>query len=152
MPRRLLPRHPRDLRGDYRGQILAVYGLVWVGMGLNVTHDGDPATWSTLVPFNLVPPHVRGGLWIITGLLAVLYAIRPRCIHSDGLGFAALYVMPAWRVLAFTWSWAGAHIDLGGPGYPRGWVWALLHLVMVVAVMRVASWPNPPKASDKGRR
>ena len=152
MPRRLLPRHPRDLRVDYRGQILAVYGLVWVGVGLATLVDRDPLAWAALEPFVLFPSPWRAILWIGTGLLALAYSVRPRIIANDGLGFAALYVMPAWRVLAFTWSWIDTYVDLGGPGYPRGWVWAFLHLVMIVAVMRVASWPNPPKASDKGRR
>lgn len=143
MPRRLLPRPPSDLRRDKRGQILVIYGLVWIALGYNIIDEGDPITWSTLLPFQTLPPGPRGLAWIVTGALAIAYAIRPR-VQGDGVGFLALYLMPAWRVVAFTWAWIDTYLPLGGPGYPSGWLWALTYAVMVASVMVCASWPNPP--------
>ena len=39
MPRRLLPRPAREV--GKRGQILLVFGLVWVGLGVGILTEGD---------------------------------------------------------------------------------------------------------------
>ena len=135
-----------------RGQILLIFGLVWIGIGVNVLHDGDPATWAKLEPFQAFSPVMRGWAWIVTGAVAVAYSVRPRIIHHDGLGFLALYIMPAWRVAAFVWSWLDGLLPLGGEGYPRGYLWALTYGCMVAAVMICASWPDPPRSDDRQSR
>lgn len=135
MPRRLLPR-PLHEAGK-RGQILTVFGLVWIGIGYGTWVDGDPPTWAGLTPFQWLPYDWRARLWIITGLVALAYAIRPRLIPHDGIGFSALYIMPAWHVGAFAWT--------EGHGYSHGWLWALTYGAMVAAVMICASWPDPPR-------
>lgn len=141
--RKWLPRHLGEM--GKRGQILATFGLVWVGIGLNVSAEGDPIAWATLPPFVLLPTPLRGLAWIITGLIALAYSLRPTRVHGDWIGFVALYLMPAWRVAAFTWTWLDSMLPLGGPCYPRGWLWAITCGCMVAAVMICATWPEPPR-------
>ena len=141
MPKRLLPRPPTEM--GKRGQILAVFGLTWIGMGYALLMDGDPVAWARLEPFEWIPATTRGWAWIATGLTAAVWSLRPRSIASDKIGFLALYLMPAWRVAALLWSWVDSFIDLGGVGYPHGWLWALVHLPMVVAVIVCSNWPEP---------
>ena len=149
MLRRLLPRPPRDV--GKRGQILLVFGLVWIGLGVGVLTEGDPAYYDQIVPFTWLPETVRAWLWIVTGAAAVAYAWRPRIIAHDGLGFLALYLMPAYRCGAFLWGWLDSRLPLGGgPGYPHGWVSALIYAAMVAAVIVCSTWPNPvPVDRDK---
>lgn len=129
------PRHPRDL--GKRGQILLIFGAVWVGVGAGVLYEGDPAAWDDLPAFSWWTPTTRGLAWIATGLIAIVYALRPLRLRRDTIAFVALYIMPAWRVLAFTVEWFG--------GYSRGWIWALTYGCMVATVMICASWPEPPR-------
>jgi len=65
MPKRLLPRPPTEM--GKRGQILAVFGLTWIGMGYALLMDGDPVAWARLEPFEWVPATLRGWAWIATG-------------------------------------------------------------------------------------
>ena len=153
LPRHRRPRPPRPPREvGKRGQLLLVFGLVWIGLGVGVLTEGDPAYYDQIVPFTWLPETVRAWLWIITGAAAVAYAWRPRIIAHDGLGFFALYLMPAYRCGAFLWGWLDSWLPLGGgPGYPRGWTSALPYAAMVTAVMVCSSWPNPHAVREDPR-
>lgn len=58
MPRRLLPRPPRDV--GMRGQILLVFGLVWIGLGAGLLIEGDPPHYDQIV-HRRFPPVRTGG-------------------------------------------------------------------------------------------
>ena len=148
MPRRLLPLPPRPPREvGKRGQILLVFGLIWIGLGVGVLTEGEPAYYDQIVPFTWLPETVRAWLWIATGAVAVAYAWRPRIIAHDGLGFLALYLMPAYRCGAFLWGWLDSRLPLGGgPGGLGDLASALIYAAVVAAVMVCSSWPNPVPA------
>lgn len=135
-PRRHIT-HLRLILGR-RGAALAFLGVLWICTGLS--------TW-------LVPPSssylllsdgeiLRGGAWVATGIVALLHA--PRRQGHDALGFLALYLMPAYRVIAYGLGFLDwvAH-GVGGPGDPRGLVGVLAWLVVLVFVVLVAGWPEP---------
>ena len=148
MTRHLLPRPWREV--GKRGQILLTYGVLWVLIGVGTMTEPAPPAW-TVIP--LLAAFPLGPAWVVTGLIAIAYAWRPRIIGHDGVAFLALYVMPAYRAGAYILGWVDSLIDgVGGPGYPRGWLTSLTYLAMVAAVMICASWPEPPHHHTEGRR
>ena len=78
-----------------RGAVLTILGGIWALIGLNVlaiSYDPAPALLA-------IAPGVRGGLWVGTGVAAMLWAWRPQ--GQDAPGFLALYVMVAYRCVAY---------------------------------------------------
>jgi hypothetical protein len=139
--RQLLPRPPREV--NKRGQILAIFGFIWVVIGVSVYQQPSLPGYENLL-FEQIPTPIRAGAWIITGVLAMAYALRPRHITDDGIGFLALYVMPAERAAIFLWGWVEYVTPGGGPGYARGLLAGAVYLTLVAAVMVIATWPDPP--------
>jgi hypothetical protein len=144
--RHLRPFFPRPWSHvDSRGQILIVYGVIWVLIGSQVLIEPDPAGWENLPIVSSVPREIRALAWILTGSLAILFAWRPRWIAHDGLGFLALYVMPTERVFILVWGWIdsvcppievlGWFTLFDGPGDPAGLRSAAIYLAIVAAVI-----------------
>lgn len=140
--RHLLPRPPRAI--GKRGQVLLILGFIWIVIGVNVWQNPDPASWAHLPILHDVPRWIRGSAWIVTGLLAIAFAWRPQRIEHDGVGFLALYVMPAERVGIFFYGWLDYVFPFGGPGYSRGLLSAAVYLAIVALVMVCARWADPP--------
>ena len=148
--RHLVPRPPREV--NKRGQILAIFGFIWVVIGISVLQQPALPGYEHLL-FAQIPTPIRAGAWVITGILSMAYALRPRSIDDDGIGFLALYVMPAERAAIFLWGWVEWVTPGGGPGYGRGLLAGAVYLTLVAAVMVIATWPdppiNPPTGDDK---
>jgi hypothetical protein len=133
-----------------RGQILLVFGVLWVGVGFGTVTQPAPSAWANVPLLSTVSD---GYAWILTGLLAVAYAFRPVRVTADAVAFVALYVMPAYRAGGYLLAWIDSlSPTMGGPGYPRGWLTSLLYLAMVAAVMICGTWPEPPRASTEGKQ
>lgn len=140
MVRRYMPRPWCEV--GFRGQILLVFGVLWLGVGYGTVTEPAPDVWEN-VPLLLHIPD--GWLWLATGAVAIAYAFRPIRLQRDAVGFVALYLMPAYHAGAYLIAWIDSlSTTVGGPGYPRGWLTALLYLAMVAAVMICARWPEPP--------
>ena len=139
--RRLLPRPPRDV--GMRGSVLLLLGVIWIGMGASIAVTGDPASYAQVVMLDRVPLAARAPAWIATGCLAVAWVFRPRRIVKDGVGFAGLYLMPAYRAVAFITSWVDSLIPVGGTGYRHGLPSGITCLSIVVLIWRIARWPEP---------
>ena len=128
--------------------MLLVFGVLWAitGVGaLDHSSDGGP-----IFVHEYLPGWLRGTAWIACGVLAVGYAFRPPG-HSDRVGFAALYIMPAIRVLSYTLAWIDYLVPVGGPGYELGWRAATIYAAMLAAVVITSGWPEPirtPRPSD----
>jgi len=137
-----MPRRPKEV--NKRGQILLIFGFIWVVIGFGVYQNPTLPGYEHLL-FSLIPTPVRGGAWIITGVLAMAFALRPRSITNDGIGFVALYIMPAERAAIFFWGWVQYVIPGDNPGYSRGLLAAAVYAVLVAAVVVISSWPDPPQ-------
>lgn len=150
MMRRLLPRPARDV--GMRGSVLMLLGVIWIGVGASIAVTGDPASCAQVVMLDRVPLAVRAPAWIATGCLAVAWAFRPRRIIKDGVGFAGLYLMPAYRAVAFLTSWVDSLIPVGGSGYRNGLPSGIIYLSIVVLIWRIARWPEsqPSETIDGG--
>lgn len=136
--RRLLPRGPRQI--GRRGAVLLTYGILWIVVGLGVY--GSAGIGQGLL-HELIPSQVRGALWVGTGLLAVVYAWRPRGM-SDALGFAALYLAPAIRVLSYGVATILAALPGHHPGaYDNAWRFLVIYAAMVAGVAITSGWKEP---------
>lgn len=98
MPHRRLARHTRRyLRSlGRRGIILATLGTLWALTGAITLVAPDP---SAAYPLLSAAHRVRAAAWIITGVTAIWYAHRRQ--GADAPGWAALYLMASYRVIAY---------------------------------------------------
>lgn len=134
--------HHFPVRGP-RAQVLLILGLIWIMQGVGLlTPSGEALGWVH-IPLLSGHEHWRAAGWIATGAVGVLFALRPRAIANDGIAFAALYVMPAYRLLAYTLAWLDSLLPLGGHGYSRGWLSALVYLALVRLIVICAGWSDP---------
>ncbi len=122
-----------------RGEVLLLLGVAWILVGVG-TFLIPPAPGDVLLAQVLPSVAVRGGLWIVTGLVALVYAWTPRR-RSDAVGFLALYVMPVARAVSNLVAWATwlTDGDAGG-GYRYGWLSAAFYLVFAGIVGICAGW------------
>lgn len=141
---RWTPTLPR--RHNKRSLVLLILGAIWVAIGINVHIEPNPPGWENIWLFSAPPPSLRAGAWVLSGLIAVTVALRPRRIADDWPGFLALYLMPAERVLGFFLGWLDYLFDsYGGVGYSRGLLSGLVYLVIVLLIMVIADWADPPR-------
>lgn len=138
MPHRRLIRRIR-LIGPHlgrRGIILATLGVVWIITGLATLIAPDP---SAAYPLLSTMHPLRGSLWIITGVAAIVYAHRPQ--GKDAAGWVALYVMAAYRVIAYGHGlllWV-----LGDPDATFRAIFGVASWCALIVVIRVCSgWPE----------
>lgn len=135
--RGVLPRPPSQL--GFRGRALLMLGVVWCLIGLGVV--GEPSTPG--VWHHTWPDWVRIAMWVGCGATAVVFAWRPKGA-SDAIGWVALYLPPAVRAVSFLVAWSDYLLPLGGAGFARGWVSALIYGAMVAMVTLLSRWPEPP--------
>lgn len=119
--------------------ILATLGTFWIGTGLATIVAPDP---GTSVPLLTIGTGIRATLWIVTGAAAVAAAHVTQ--GRDAFGWAALYVMAAWRSIAYGHGlliWA-----LGHPDASFRAVFGLAAWAALIVIIRVCSgWPEHPE-------
>jgi hypothetical protein len=149
-------------RYGQRGACLIVLGSAWFILGVGIAIDPQPPhSW---VLYESVPPLVQAAAWWISGLVAVTFGLRGR-EADDRPGHVALYVMPALRVLCFTFSWLVWLVSSFGYeagwwsmriGWTGGWYAALIWGLFSLMLRLIAEWPNPrvmvppPPGGDQG--
>lgn len=150
---------PRLSRLGKRGEVLVVFGVLWLVIGLGVLVN--PRDISPTLLHAQLPIPARIGLWWLAGLLAIVTATRERW---QWIGYTALILPPAIRALSYVLSVVfnlpDSPITIAGtPADPTlipGRLQLLaLYLGMVAALYRFASWPEPstttPEAGDHAR-
>ena len=142
--RRYLPRSAHQV--GRRGAILLTLGFMWVVIGLGVY---DSAGVDRDLLHEYIPSQVRALLWIVTGLLAIVHSFRPPGM-SDALGFAALYLTPAMRVVSYALAWVDSLVPGMGDGYPQAWRFLAIYSSMLAAVIITSGWPEPISAPRPG--
>ena len=94
--------------------------LIWIPMGIGTMHGlaGKPRD----APRLLIPQDIRGWVWIVTGLaaLVVLVADRHRSEHGTRVAAALLLTMPLVRALSYSLAGVYAIVDLDGNGGLNG--------------------------------
>lgn len=126
-----------------RGTVLALLGIVWIAQGLTVLLAPSSPTYYLLANFE--PARAIG--WIATGVVAVAYAARPQ--GDDAPGFLSLYVMAAYRVVAYSAGFVAWMIPGGVDGNPRGIVGIFSWFVILLAIVVIAGWHEPSRRRSK---
>jgi hypothetical protein len=127
-------------RIGYRGLCLAIFGVIFVLIGLAVL--GEPGTRPDLIHTRL-PALLRVCIWSIPGLFAIVAATHPRL---QSWGYGILFFPPAERCVSFFIAW----LPTG-----EGWSWsrltgALIYLLLMILVVVIASWPEPTDDAEMG--
>lgn len=90
--------------------------LIWIPMGIGTMNGlaGKPRD----APHLLIPQDIRGWVWIVTGLaaLVVLVADRRRSERGTRVAAALLLIMPLVRALSYSLAGVYAITDLDGDG------------------------------------
>ena len=90
--------------------------LIWIPMGIGTMNGlaGKPRD----APHLLIPQDLRGWVWIVTGLaaLVVLVADRHRSERGTRVAAALLLIMPLVRALSYSLAGVYAITDLDGDG------------------------------------
>lgn len=136
--KKYLPRTTRQI--GRRGVMLLTFGVLWTVIGAGALSSSGSISPSLIHEY--LPAWLRASLWIACGLLAIAYAFRPPGL-SDRVGFAALYIMPAVRVLSYTLAWIDYLVPIGGEGYELGWRFAAIYASMLATVVITSGWPEP---------
>lgn len=94
--------------------------LIWIPMGIGTMNGlaGKPRD----APHLLIPQDIRGWVWIVTGLaaLVVLVADRHRSERGTRVAAAVLLIMPLVRALSYSLAGVYAVVDLDGDGGLNG--------------------------------
>lgn len=94
--------------------------LIWIPMGIGTMNGlaGKPRD----APHLLIPQDIRGWVWIVTGLaaLVVLVADRHRSEHGTRVAAALLLIMPLARALSYSLAGVYVIVDLDGNGGLNG--------------------------------
>lgn len=137
-------------RLGFRGLALVMFGSMWVSIGISVPFNPDriPGLIHTYLPV-----WFRTGIWVGTGLLAILGALRPglgekhwpgrteRPPVAEIIGFGALAFAPTELVLSFAWALI-AHPKLS-------WLIGFeMWLVFDLFVFLLSRWPEPAYPED----
>lgn len=146
--------HPLDPRYHYRratvrlgrrGTVLAVLGLVWVMQGVTVLVAPESPTYYLISHFTLA----RALGWIVTGVVAILYAARPQ--GDDAPGFLSLYVMAAYRIVAYGAGFILWALPGGTEGNPRGIIGAFSWGVILLSILVMAGWYETGRRPRQGQ-
>lgn len=140
MPRRVVRRLGVTL--GRRGAILLCYGTVWALYGYGQLISPQPEQRGLDLLLRAWPLSVWAGLWIATGLVAIVAAFLPQ--GRDAPGFVALVLIVIPWMLSYLLSWWPLQT------FPRGWVAAAIWTVIAVPVIVVAGWREPPRPKGTG--
>lgn len=122
-----------------RGFFLVLLGIIWIAQGVAaITAPGSTSYLLLAHGWGL-----RAAVWIITGAVAIWYSTRPQ--GEDALGFLALYLMAAYRAVAYGVGFLMWALPNGQDGDPRGVIGLLSWGVVIVAILIVAGWRESPE-------
>lgn len=132
---------------------LILFGTLWVAVGLGVLTGTEPRfTPREDTSFlSIMNSPLWGLLWLTCAVVAVIAGIlRVRYKFFDEWGFNALLIPPLTWTLAFMWSEISWLITGGIIGRDRGWIGSIVYLVICLAILVIAGWPDPADEVTKG--
>lgn len=116
-----------------RGTILVLLGVVWIFQGVAIVLTTTPSTYELLSGYD----EIRAAAWFLTGTLAIVFSRVPQ--GFDAVGFVSLYIMAAYRIFAYTFSFALWALPSEG-GNPRGIIGTLSWTTILIMFVVVAGW------------
>lgn len=144
MTGRLVPQRVAAALGR-RGTFLLLVAVCWVAVGVITITDPAPPPGHGLYEY-LAPPWVRGTVFVATGVVGLIGAVR---LKWQPAGYAAVIVMPVIRTTSYAVGWVLSLFPdevVNTAGHPNGLVFTVLWLVVIAMIAIVAGWPEPPTA------
>ncbi len=139
MPRRAVRRLKRRL--GRRGATLTPLGIVWILYGYSMIAQPLAAQRGLPLLLQRVSLDVWGWAWIVSGVVALVYAWAPP--GRDAAGFVSLVLIVVPWTTGYLASWL-----LGD--YPRGWVAAAVWTGLSVPILVALGWPEPARQKRVG--
>jgi hypothetical protein len=155
------PEHRIRYRLGRRGLMLTLMGVTYILIGAGVLIRPDITGVDDAYEL-MIPKVVRGIAWIVTGLIAAVFAWRKmpptraprdmRWIDGDRIGWMALYVMPFIRITSYGGSWIcwvaseiSERLGIEGGEWLSGgtataWYTAILHAPLILIVLICSGW------------
>lgn len=128
-----------------RGAVLTILGIMWIATGIGIMITPPSEVYFLLSGWKWL----RGLVWIGTGLLALWFARKPQ--GEDALGFGALYLAPAFRVVAYGTGGINYLIEpeFGAGGSARAIVQVFTWTTIIIVIAVMAGWSEPePRATE----
>ena len=131
--------------GGLRGRLMMMLGVGWVLIGLGLLTGAAPDGPVPGVPHTQLPGQLRAGLWIGTGIFAI---VRGMFRGSQGKepGVMALLIMPLFRAGSYLWAWLVHLWPLDDMiGISTAWYNATFYVILARAVRFASEVPaNAP--------
>lgn len=118
--------------------MLMLMGVTYVVLGVGHLLRENPAQSGALHAW--MPDWANATIWGVTGLIAIVFAWR----RNDGIGWAALYVSPMFRIVSYLGSWVVWFLPGGPEGSSTGWYGAAVYLPLVFAALICSGWREVP--------
>ena len=131
-----------------RGTLMLFCGLIWIQTGIGTLQgfSGVP----TDAPHLLIPSIIRGSLWIVTGLVAVILC-PTRSIKWHKFAVPLLSIAPVIRLISYLMSWIISwsvfqtvfpHFPLSGTASAEysSTFWQAEFLLVLVLMVSPATW------------
>jgi hypothetical protein len=123
-----------DRRIGYRGTFLSFFALLDYLYGFSLIYPPDEAKRSPSARFlaEVIPLEAWGTIWILVAIILTIgvFAERDRWAFTAATGLKMLWGM------TYLVGWALFHLD-------RGWVSAVIWLVLAAVMLRISGWPEP---------
>ncbi|UYL87626.1 membrane protein [Arthrobacter phage VResidence] len=125
-----------------RGAALAVLGVIFILVGLDVIISPDPVdVTDRFLLHTLIPHPITAALWIIPGTLA-LWASTHRGPGPDGFGFNALVIPIILRIVSYLFSFVAFLFGAGSSA--AGIASALIWTAILALILIIAGWAEVP--------
>ncbi|WVX88010.1 membrane protein [Arthrobacter phage TforTroy] len=124
-----------------RGAALAVLGLIFLFVGLDVLLAPDAPDYDRFLIHTFLPHPVRALLWLIPGGVALWASLR-KGPTEDAVGFNFLVIPLIVRIVSYVFSSVAYLLGIGT--WAVGWTSALIWLAILALVLIIAGWAEVP--------
>lgn len=124
-----------------RGAALAILGVIFVLVGLDVLLAPDAPDYGRFLIHTFLPHPIMAALWIIPGALALRASVH-KGPGKDGFGFMALVVPLIIRIVSYVFSFIAYLVGAGTWAF--GWASALIWIAILALILIIAGWAEVP--------
>lgn len=117
-----------------RGAILLILAIVDVAYGSSLIGPSSDSLGSAAIAWrqHFAPLWVWGGVWLVVAAILIVSAF----LRNDAIGyFAAIGLKISWSLTTLA-SWVFGGVE-------RGWLSAIVWMVVAAMVWVIAGWPEP---------
>lgn len=124
-----------------RGSILIILAIVDVAYGYSLIGPSSDALGTAAITWrqHFAPLWVWGGVWLAVAAILIVSAF----LRNDAIGYLAAIVLKIGWSLTTLLSWLFGGVE-------RGWLSAIVWMVVAAMVWVIAGWPEPTSTTPIG--